>query len=181
MVKKMKPSGGGSEGGTSADAKLAGTVKQSATQIWLAGLGAFAKAQEEGSKVFDALVREGLSTQRRTQAAAEEKLSEASTRMASMAAELSSRASGQWDKLEGIFEQRVSKAMAKLGVPTSRDLESLAARIDELNRNVARLSAQIGTPAKARRAARPAAQSPAKAPAKAPAKKAARKTTRKSS
>ena len=37
-------------------AQLSSTVKDSAQQIWLAGLGAFAKAQEEGNKVFEALV-----------------------------------------------------------------------------------------------------------------------------
>jgi len=142
MVKKMHATGSKSD--TQADAKLAGTVKESASQIWLAGLGAFSKAQEEGSKVFDALVREGLSIQRKTQAAAEEKISEASNKMASMATDISSKASGQWDKLETIFEERVSRAMKKLGVPTAREIDALAARVDELNRSVARLAAAKG-------------------------------------
>lgn len=137
MVKKTQRS-------TSAQdtAHLSGTVKESASQIWLAGLGAFAKAQEEGGKVFDTLVKEGLSIQRKTQAAAEEKISEATNRMASMATDISSKASGQWDKLENIFEERVSKALNKLGVPSAKDIEVLIARIDELNRNVAKLSAK---------------------------------------
>jgi poly(hydroxyalkanoate) granule-associated protein len=140
---------------------LSGTVKESAQQIWLAGLGAFAKAQEEGGKVFEALVREGTSIQRKTQAAAEDKISEATHRMATMATDISSRASGQWDKLENIFEERVSKALNKLGVPSARDIEVLIARIDELDRNVAKLSAK--TAATTRRArtngpARPAAR-----------------------
>ena len=138
MVKKMSK---GSSSESKADAKLAGTVKESASQIWLAGLGAFSKAQEEGSKVFDSLVREGLSIQRKTQAAAEEKISEATARMATMASGLSERATGQWDKLETIFEERVSRALKKLGVPTAKDIDALIARIDELNRNVSRLSA----------------------------------------
>lgn len=127
---------------------LSGTVKESAQQIWLAGLGAFAKAQEEGSKVFDSLVKEGLSIQRKTQSAAGEKLSEATTKMATMATDLSSRASGQWDKLETIFEGRVSKALGKLGVPTAQEIEVLSARIEELNRNMSRLATR---PAAARR------------------------------
>ncbi|KQT14356.1 phasin family protein [Ramlibacter sp. Leaf400] len=131
-----------------------GSVKESASQIWLAGLGAFAKAQEEGTKVFDTLVKEGLSIQRKTQAAAEEKISEATTRMASMATDISSKASGQWDKLETIFEERVARALNKLGVPSSKDIDALIARIDELNRSVAKLSAQAGPRA---RAARPTA------------------------
>ena len=125
-------------------AQLSGTVKESAQQIWLAGLGAFAKAQEEGTKVFDSLVKEGMSIQRKTQAAAEEKISEATNRMATMATDISSKASGQWDKLENIFEDRVSKALNKLGVPSAKDIEVLIARIDELNRNVSKLSAKTG-------------------------------------
>jgi poly(hydroxyalkanoate) granule-associated protein len=124
--------------------QLSGTVKESAQQIWLAGLGAFAKAQEEGGKVFEALVKEGTSIQRKTQAAAEEKISEATNRMANMATDISSKASGQWGKLEDIFEERVSKALNKLGVPSSRDIDVLIARIDELSRNVAKLSAKTG-------------------------------------
>jgi len=107
-------------------------VKESAGQIWLAGLGAFAKAQEEGTRMFDALVKEGLTIQRKTQASAEEKISEASGRMASMATDMSSRATGQWDKLENLFEERVSKAMKKLGVPSARDIEALSARVEAL-------------------------------------------------
>ncbi len=124
---------------------LAGTVKESAQQIWLAGLGAFAKAQQEGSKVFDTLVKEGASLQRKTQSAAGEKLSEATSRMTTMASDLSSRATGQWDKLETIFEGRVSKALNKLGVPKAEDIEVLSARIEELNRNLSRMAGRTGS------------------------------------
>jgi poly(hydroxyalkanoate) granule-associated protein len=155
MVKKLQKA-------TSADkktpAQLSGTVKDSAQQIWLAGLGAFSKAQEEGGKVFEALVKEGLSIQRKTQAAAEEKISEATSRMASMATDISSKASGQWDKLEGIFEERVSRALNKLGVPSAKDIDVLIARIDELNRNVAKLSARSGAAASSNATAKPAAK-----------------------
>ena len=140
MVKKLQKISAENKSG----AQLSGTIKDSASQIWLAGLGAFAKAQEEGGKVFETLVKEGLSIQRKTQAAAEEKISEATSRMATMATGLSTKASGQWDKLETIFEERVSRALNKLGVPTSKDIDALIARIDELNRNVAKLSAKAG-------------------------------------
>jgi polyhydroxyalkanoate synthesis regulator phasin len=81
--------------------------------------------------------------------------------MASMATDISSKASGQWDKLENIFEDRVSKALNKLGVPTAKDIDVLVARIDELNRNVAKLSAKNAapkSPAGATGAAKPAAK-----------------------
>ncbi|TFZ03811.1 phasin family protein [Ramlibacter humi] len=166
MVTKMKSTG--SAAGSKSSAPLGGTVKESASQIWLAGLGAFAKAQEEGTKVFDALVKEGMTIQRKTQAAAEEKLSEATNRMASMAADVSSRASGQWDKLESIFEERVSRALKKLGVPSARDVDALVARIDELERQVK--AAGRAAPAKK---ASPAGGQPKPARKRAPAKKSA--------
>jgi poly(hydroxyalkanoate) granule-associated protein len=148
------------------DSQLAHTVKESAQQIWLAGLGAFSKAQAEGNKVFEALVREGVSLQRKTHAAAEDKISEVTTRMTGMAEGISGKATLQWDKLESIFEERVAKALNRLGVPSAKDVDALMARIDALSASVARLS---GTPAR-KAAARPAAK-----PA---AKRAPRKSTR---
>jgi pyruvate/2-oxoglutarate dehydrogenase complex dihydrolipoamide acyltransferase (E2) component len=93
-----------------------------------------------------------------------------------MATEISSKASGQWDKLETIFEDRVAKALNKLGVPSAKDVDALIARIDELNASVARLSGGAAPKAAPKAARKPAAKAPAakKAAAKAPAKKAAR-------
>lgn len=124
------------------EAPLTGSVKDSATQIWQAGLGAFNKAQAEGSKAFEALVKEGVGLQRKTQAAAEEKISEATNKMSTMASDISSKASGQWDKLESIFEDRVARVLNKLGVPSAKDVSALIARIDELNKSVQKLSAK---------------------------------------
>ncbi|WP_395687285.1 phasin family protein [Caenimonas koreensis] len=169
MVKKMHKAEG--TGTPKSAAQLSGTVKESAQQIWLAGLGAFAKAQEEGGKVFEALVKEGTSIQRKTQAVAEEKITEATSRMASMATDISSKASGQWGKLEDIFEERVAKALNKLGVPSSKDIDVLVARIDELNRNVVAMGGKSAS------ATKPAAKPAAKAAKKAATKRAAPRKT----
>ena len=74
MVKKIQKDSASDKksGAQKSGAQLSGTIKDSASQIWLAGLGAFAKAQEEGGKVFEALVKEGVSLQRKTQAGVEE-------------------------------------------------------------------------------------------------------------
>ena len=155
---------------------LAGAVKESAQQIWLAGLGAFSKAQEGGGKVFEALMKEGSSIQRKTQAAAEEKISEATSKMANMAGDIQSKANHQWDKLENIFEDRVAKALNKLGVPSAKDIDALIARIDELNKSVQKMNGKA-PPAKAPSDKAPAAKAPAKKAAAArkaaPARKAA--------
>lgn len=124
------------------DSKLSATIKESAQQIWLAGLGAFAKAQEEGSKVFDALIREGESLQLKTRKVTEDKV-----------AEIASKATGSWDRLEQVFEDRVARALGRLGVPTRKDVDSLSRRVKELTAQVEKLS--NATPAKpARRGAK---------------------------
>lgn len=167
MVKKLQKTSASKKGG----APLTGSVKDSAQQIWQAGLGAFNKAQAEGSKAFEALVKEGVSLQRKTQSAAEEKISEATSKVSSMATDISSKASGQWDKLESIFESRVAKALNKLGVPSAKDVNALIARIDDLNKSVQKLSSK-GASAKpaAKSAAKPAVQKAAKVVKKTPAK-----------
>ena len=155
MVKKLQQMADrqASAGNGLFDSALAGSVKDSAQQIWLAGLGAFAKAQAEGGKVFEALVKEGTNLQKKTQSAAEEKLGEVSGRMSSMAGEVQARAGQQWDKLESIFEDRTAKALAKLGVPVNKDLQALRARIEALE---AQLAKPARTPASRKPAAQPA-------------------------
>jgi hypothetical protein len=90
--------------------------------------------------------------------------------MSNMATDISSKASGQWDKLENIFEERVAKALNKLGVPSAKDVNALIARIDELNLSVQKLAAAA--------AAKPAQKSSARAPGK-PTTKASAKTATK--
>ena len=176
MVKKLKQMADKQAASTGRlfDSALAGQVKDSAQQIWLAGMGAFARAQAEGSKVFEALVKEGTSLQKKTSSAAEDKISEVTTRMSSMAGDVQARAGQHWDKLEGIFEERTAKALSKLGVPSAKDVDALMARIDELSAKVSKLSktASVGPTTRATTPPTPKATAQ-KTAAKAPAKKAA--------
>jgi len=157
MVKKIKSAAAAPEASAKHSA-LASSVKESAQQIWLAGMGAFSKAQEEGTKVFEALVKEGVSLQKKTQGLAEEKIGEVTGKMSAMAETVTAKAGQNWDKLEAIFEQRTAKALNKLGVPTAKDVDALVQRVDALAAAVAKLSK--GAPVKA--AAKPAAKAPAK-------------------
>ena len=108
MVKKLQKGAAKKTPG----AQLSGSVKDSAQQIWQAGLGAFTRAQAEGSKAFEALVKEGVHIQRKTQTVAEEKISEATAKMSNMATDLTSKASGQWDKLNDVEELAVPPDLA---------------------------------------------------------------------
>jgi len=194
MVKKLKQMAEKKTASTGRllDGALAGQVKDSAQQIWLAGMGAFSRAQAEGTKVFEALVKEGASLQKKTQSVAEEKISGVTSKMSSMAGDVQAKAGQHWDKLESIFEERTAKALNKLGVPSAKDVDALIARIDDLSAKVAKLSKTGATkPAPATRMARvddigaesiatrgaPAAKKPAtKTAAKSAAKRPARKT-----
>ncbi|MBK7052111.1 MAG: phasin family protein [Rhodoferax sp.] len=89
-----------------------------------------------------------------------------------MATDISSKATGQWDKLENIFEDRVAKALNKLGVPSAKDVSVLIARIDELNKSVQKLSAKGAAPqAAAKTAAKPSAKAASTVAAKPAAKR----------
>src|SRR5689334_9368046 len=118
------------------DSALAAQVKDSAQQIWLAGMGAFSRAQAEGTKVFETLVKEGASLQRKTQSDVEEKIGSVTGKMAGMASDVQARAGVHWDKLESIFEERTAKALGKLGVPSAKDVDALKAEIDALNAKI---------------------------------------------
>jgi len=164
MVKKLKALA------KSDDTQLAEAVRTSAQQIWQAGLGAFAKAQEEGGKVFAKLVKEGTELQKRTQKLANGKVSDVTDTVSKMAESVSKQASGSWDKLEQVFEDRVSRSLQSLGVPTQKDIQTLTKRVEELSKAVASLSNKKTVATKT--AARPTAK---KASVKAAAKPAAKK------
>jgi poly(hydroxyalkanoate) granule-associated protein len=116
--------------------KMSEHMKESAQQIWLAGMGAFAKAQQEGSKVFETLVKDGSKFQEATQQA-QAKVTEAAHKMSAMATDMGQRASGQMDKLEGIFEERVAKALQSMGLPSAQALSELEARVAALEAQLA--------------------------------------------
>jgi poly(hydroxyalkanoate) granule-associated protein len=103
-------------------------VRDSAQKIWLAGLGAFERAKTEGPKMFESLVEQGRTLGARAAGAADEALK--NMRQAS---------GGKWDKLEQVFEDRVSKSLGRLGVVTGRDVESLSRQVAELNEHVREL------------------------------------------
>jgi poly(hydroxyalkanoate) granule-associated protein len=167
MVKKLKTLA------KAEDKQLASAVRTSAQQIWQAGLGAFAKAQEEGGRVFNKLVQEGTDLQKRTRSLAEDKVSEVTDTVTKVADGVSKQASGSWDKLEQVFEDRVARSLSSIGVPTQKDIQALSRRVDQLTRAVAQLNGKKAPATKP--PAKPAAKAPVKAAVRKPAVKAAAK------
>jgi poly(hydroxyalkanoate) granule-associated protein len=141
-----------------------------------------AKAQEQGSKAIEALVNDGLAFQRKSQAEAQQRLHEATERLSHMATGFGQQATGRVDKLEHLFEDRVAKALHRLGMPTLLDIQMLTDRVAQLESQLAAAlktstPREVKAPAKtasktgAKTVAKTAAQSAAKAPAKKPRSK----------
>ena len=164
MVKKLK---------SLSESQLTQTVKESAHQIWLAGLGAFAKTQEEGNKVFEALVKEGEAIQKKTRKLADEKMSAVRKDADRKVSSVTDKAAGTWDRLEQVFEDRVARALSSLGVPTKKDIDRLSKRVAELTEVVQKLHDAQGGAVK--KAVKPVAKVAAKPVVKAAAVPAATK------
>jgi len=116
------------------------TVMDSAQQIWLAGLGAFAKAQAEGGKLFESLVKEGAALDAKRRKFTDAKVAEARGNVESTLGQVRERSQETWDKLEKVFEDRVSRALGRLGVPGRTEIHTLTNRVEELSREVRKLN-----------------------------------------
>ena len=123
---------------------LSDSVLESSRQIWLAGLGAFARAKDEGMKAFETLVQQGQALETRTKKAATDTAAAARGAAHTKAKEMQAKAGGTWDKLEQVFEDRVARALSRLGVYTQNDVERLAERVDALSEAVNELIKATG-------------------------------------
>ena len=134
----------------------------SSHQIWLAGLGAMAQAQAQGSKAIETLVSDGLAFQRKSQEEARARFEEATERLTHMAQGLGQQTAGRFDKLEHVFEERVARALHRLGMPTLQDIADLQTRVADLEAQLAgRTRAAPATRANAKPAAKAKGASPA--------------------
>ncbi len=116
-------------------------------QIWLAGLGAFARTQEESGRFFEALVEEGRMVDHRltktdgqpTEPEAEP-LPGGVEILKERAGAIRDQATGTWNKLEQVFQARVTRALNQLGVPTQEDVRLLRQQVDRLAENIQELT-----------------------------------------
>ena len=126
MTKKLPP--------PDDDEALAQAVRASAKQIWQAGLGAFAKAQKEGGTSFTRLVRDGSELQRYAR-----EVEEATDTVGRSAERAKRRGTSSWNQLEQVFEERVARALARIGAPVAADVEALQDQIAADVRRATRL------------------------------------------
>jgi poly(hydroxyalkanoate) granule-associated protein len=144
------------------------SIVGSAQQIWMAGMGAFHRAQGEGSKLFEALVTEGMSIEQNTRKMATGSVDAVRDAVEDRVGVVRERAVDTWDRLEKVFEDRVQRALNRLGVPGREDLAELNQRVQELNSELRKLSKPTAKSAVAKSRKAPARKKPA---AKKPAAK----------
>lgn len=130
MTKKLTP--------PDDDEALAQAVRASARQIWQAGLGAFAKAQKEGGTAFTRLVRDGSELQRYAR-----EVEDATETVSRSAERASRRGTSSWNQLEQVFEERVARALTRIGAPAAAEVEALQGRVAELEAQVAELARRL--------------------------------------
>jgi poly(hydroxyalkanoate) granule-associated protein len=118
------------------ETQTAGAVVRTARQIWLAGLGAFIAAEEEGSRLFEVLVKHGEEIEGQTKKMAEGKVDAVKDRVESTVEEMRDKTTDTWEGMEQVFEDRVARVLNRLGVPTQEDVEALGKHIENLTKNI---------------------------------------------
>ncbi len=107
-------------------------LREPAEQIWLAGLGAFAMAEEEGSKLFATLVKKGRVLQKTNMAKLDSRLAAVRDKVD----ELSDVPGQAMEKVNDRFDAGMALVLHRLGVPTKREIGTLTRRVEELTRTL---------------------------------------------
>jgi poly(hydroxyalkanoate) granule-associated protein len=167
MLKKAKAAmaNGDDKSEQGGSKEMGQAVLDSSRHIWLAGLGAFSRAQAEGMKMFETLVKQGEVLEGKTRRAAVDTAAAARGAAQAKVKEVKQGVGGTWDKLEQVFEDRVARALSKLGVHTQNDVLRLSARVDRLSEAVNELIKATGVSPARKARAKAAPKAAAKAPA----------------
>jgi poly(hydroxyalkanoate) granule-associated protein len=141
---------------TSNERKLQDDVKDTAHRIWLAGLGALAAAEEEGTKLFSRLVDRGRDVESRGKVEVDKVVDKASE----VVDKAKAKAGSTWDDLGSKVDDTITSALHRLGVPTREEIRTLTQRVEELNAKVELLRPRV-TPATHAGGDKPAVHKPA--------------------
>lgn len=119
---------------------LIGEIKHYGRQIWLAGLGAYAKAGQEGADYFKELVKSGESIEKQGKKLVTEQVEAANSQIDSVKTSVYSKVEDRFDKIEKAFDDRVASALNRVGIPSRQDVDALSAKLDVLNELLTRVA-----------------------------------------
>lgn len=114
-------------------ATLLSDVKHAARQIWLAGLGAYSKAGQEGADYLKDLIKSGESVEKQGKKLVTEQVEAANDTVKTSVSSVKEKVEVQLDKVEKAFDARVASALNRLGIPSKKDVAALSAKLDELS------------------------------------------------
>jgi poly(hydroxyalkanoate) granule-associated protein len=120
------------------------SILESAQNIWLAGLGAFGKAQAEGGKLYQGLVKDGSALEQKTRKIAGAAANDVRGAVVNSVTQVRERTQETWGRLEQMFDARLTAALAKVGVPSRKDFDELAKRIEDLSKDMRKHSIGLG-------------------------------------
>lgn len=115
-------------------------IRESAHRIWLAGLGALASAEEEGTKLFKSLVEKGENYDFR----GKERLDKVLGKFEEAKGKAKGKAESAWEKIGGSFDDKVADTLKRLGVPSREEIKKLTKRVEELTLKVDQLKPKTG-------------------------------------
>lgn len=105
-------------------------------KVWLAGLGAVAVAQKQGSAAFDILVSEGKHVQTRGEKVARKLLGELDNVVAARIKPVQRRFHVARQDAEASFERGFGRVLSYAGIPSKADVDALIVRVDRLSRQL---------------------------------------------
>ncbi|HKS14758.1 MAG TPA: phasin family protein [Pseudomonas sp.] len=126
-----------------------GGIEKYSRKIWLAGLGIYSKIDEDGSKLFDSLVKDGEKAEKQAKNAAES-AKDTARAGTSRVSEVKERALGKWGELEEAFDKRLNSAISRLGVPSRNEIKALHQQVDTLTKQIERLTGASVKPVSSR-------------------------------
>ena len=109
-------------------------IKDSAYNIWLAGLGAFSLAGEEGSKLFQQLVEKGSEMEQVNK----DRISQLGEKLEGLKGDAQSAVQKMANPIENTINSAINSTIQKLGVPTRDEIVTLTKRVEELTKAVAK-------------------------------------------
>lgn len=112
---------------------FASDVKNYTHQIWLAGLGAYAKAGKEGADYFKKLVSEGEAVEKQGKELVSNQVEAANSRIESFKEKVQKKTGGRFNKVEEVFDERVASTLSRIGIPSKKDIDQLSAKLDDLS------------------------------------------------
>lgn len=110
-----------------------------AREIWLAGLGALASVEEEGSKLYESLVKKGEDFETK----GKERMDSVLDSVSDNYKKVEKQFSDMFSKAEDTFEENVAKVVKGLGVPTQDEVSNLTKKVEKLTRKVEDLADKL--------------------------------------